>query len=50
MSKGPRSLISKQPINGKNNNGGLRLGELDKDCLLAHGSEGKHVTFVMNST
>jgi DNA-directed RNA polymerase beta subunit len=38
MSKGPKNLITKQPINGKNNKGGLRLGELDKDCLLAHGS------------
>jgi DNA-directed RNA polymerase beta subunit len=38
MTKGPINLITKQPINGKINNGGLRLGELDKDCLLAHGT------------
>lgn len=37
MTEGPRSSITKQPVNGKNNQGGLRLGELDKDCLLAHG-------------
>jgi DNA-directed RNA polymerase beta subunit len=38
MTNGPVNMITKQPLNGKNNKGGLRLGELDKDCLLAHGS------------
>lgn len=38
MTEGPNNLITNQPINGKNNRGGLRLGELDKDCLVAHGT------------
>lgn len=37
MTSGCVNVINKQPINGKSNKGGLRLGELDKDCLIAHG-------------
>jgi len=30
--------ISKQPTEGKSHNGGLRIGELEKDALVAHGA------------
>ncbi|ORX73456.1 beta and beta-prime subunits of DNA dependent RNA-polymerase, partial [Anaeromyces robustus] len=30
--------ISKQPTEGKSHNGGLRIGEMEKDALVAHGT------------
>ena len=47
---GARQIMTRQPVEGRSRLGGFRMGEMERDCLLAHGGTSVLLDRFLNSS